>query len=80
MKSNYQLMKRKKRLKSKSTCCSVYNAKDATGLRLDLVVEDPSNGEVHWLDATAVHTNCKRYVSKEKANAAKRDYICELGR
>jgi hypothetical protein len=49
-----------------------YSTEDATGLRLDLTVEDVSNGDAYWLDATTVHTSSPSYLTKEKLHSVKR--------
>jgi hypothetical protein len=45
---------------------------DATGLRIDICVENPETGETKWVDTTAVHTTCLSYQSKELKAVTKR--------
>lgn len=38
---------------------------DCTGLRLDLSVVDPTNGDTFWIDATVCHTTSPSYIRAE---------------
>jgi hypothetical protein len=41
------------------------DSKDAKGLRIDLQLEDPTNGLTRWIDVSAVHTTSTSYLNKE---------------
>ncbi len=45
---------------------------EASGLRIDLCLENPLTGETKWVDTTVVHTTCASYETKELKAAAKR--------
>ncbi len=46
---------------------------EATGLRVDICLENTETGEAKWVDTTVVHTTCASYRSKELAAIAKRN-------
>jgi hypothetical protein len=48
------------------------NESDSVGLRIDLVISDPVNGDVFWLDATVCHTTSPSYARVETQAAAGR--------
>ena len=43
---------------------------DATGLRVDVAIENPRSGETKWVDITVVHTSAESYQKKELEVAA----------
>jgi hypothetical protein len=46
---------------------------EASGLRIDLCLENPDSGETKWVDTTVVHTTCASYENKELKAVSKRN-------
>jgi hypothetical protein len=51
---------------------------DATGLRIDVAIENEQTGETKWIDATAVHTGAESYRSKELKALQDRQIAAQL--
>jgi len=52
-------------VRSKVDALPAPKAEDATGLRIDLALENATTGETWWVDVTAVHTGAESYQDKE---------------
>ena len=59
-------------LQTKLDLLPMLDPKDTTGLRVDILIEDPLTGETKMVDVSVVHTTSQSYIEKElKAVASK---------
>jgi hypothetical protein len=65
-------------VQSKVDALPSVNREDATGLRIDIALENETTGETYWGDVTAVHTGSESYRDKELKSLCARQIAAQV--